>query len=120
MLGRALRWLCLLVALAAALLGAASAMGVGRVFMPPPVAVTIAGVFGLFFVVSLLPLRARRVSVFLIALVVIGGLAGGLYYFQFFIKPNMIKGFISAAFVPKPTSVSAEAANERPSGPSLM
>ena len=38
---------------------------------------------------------------------------GGLAYFQFVIKPNMVKGFISAAFAPKPTAVSVEAARDR-------
>ena len=39
----------------------------------------------------------------------LAALTGGLAYFQFVIKPNIVKGFISAAFAPKPTAVAAEA-----------
>ena len=47
---------------------------------------------------------------FLLTLVILAGFGGGLYYFQFVIKPNMVKGFIAAAFAPKPSAVSAEPA----------
>jgi membrane fusion protein (multidrug efflux system) len=51
----------------------------------------------------------NRVVVFLFFLLLLTGLAGGLGYFQFVIKPEMIKGFISKA-VPPPTTVTAEKA----------
>ena len=54
-------------------------------------------------------LRARRPVVFLVALVLLAALTGGLAYFQFVIKPNLVRGFITAAFAPKPTAVTAEA-----------
>src|SRR5208283_1489333 len=57
-----------------------------------------------------LPTRARRPLVFLIMLALLVALTGGLAYFQFVIKPNLIKGFMSAAFAPKPTAVTVEAA----------
>ncbi len=46
---------------------------------------------------------------FLLTLAFLAALTGGLAYFQFVIKPPMVKGFISAAFAPKPTAVAAEA-----------
>ena len=52
---------------------------------------------------------ARRPVVFVLTLALLAALTGGLAYFQFVIKPNMVKGFISAAFAPKPTAVAAEA-----------
>ena len=61
-------------------------------------------------VIRALPLKARRPVVFLVALAVIVALTGGLAYFQFVFKPNMIKGVMSAATAPKPTSVVVEAA----------
>ena len=57
-----------------------------------------------------LPTGARRPLVFLITLALLVALTGGLAYFQFVIKPNLVKGFISAAFAPKPTAVTVEAA----------
>ncbi len=57
-----------------------------------------------------LPTRARRPLVFFIALALLVALTGGLAYFQFVIKPNMVKGFMAAAFAPKPTAVTVEAA----------
>jgi membrane fusion protein, multidrug efflux system len=69
-----------------------------------------AGLLALLLVLRLLPLRARRSLVFLLTLVILVGFGGGLYYFQYFIKPDMVKGFIAAAFAPKPSAVSAEPA----------
>ena len=57
-----------------------------------------------------LPTRARRPLVFLIALALLVALTGGLAYFQFVIKPNLVKSFMAAAFAPKPTTVTVEAA----------
>jgi membrane fusion protein, multidrug efflux system len=69
-----------------------------------------AGLLALLLVLRLLPLGVRRPVVFLLTLVVLAGFGGGLYYFQYFIKPNMVKGFIAAAFAPKPSAVSTEPA----------
>ena len=66
-----------------------------------------------------LPIRARRPLVFLITLALLVALTGGLAYFQFVIKPNLVKGFISAAFAPKPTAVTAEAARIEQWAPEL-
>jgi membrane fusion protein, multidrug efflux system len=60
--------------------------------------------------IGALPTRARRPLVFLMTLVLLVALTGGLAYFQFVIKPNLVKGFMSAAFAPKPTAVTVEAA----------
>ncbi len=51
----------------------------------------------------------KRAVVFIVFLVLLAGLAGGLGYFQFVIKPEMIRGFITKA-VPPPTTVTAEQA----------
>ena len=47
---------------------------------------------------------------FFVTLALLAALTAGLAYFQFVIKPNMVKGFMAAAFAPKPTSVSAQPA----------
>ena len=111
------RILLALVILAAAIGGAVSA---GFLKAPAPLAgvlfvlagllFVLAGLLAIVLVARLLPLRARRVFVFLVVLVFLGGFGGGLYYFQFVIKPVMVKGFIAAAFAPKPSTVSAEPA----------
>ena len=82
-------------------------------FAPPPVAnglFGLAGFVALILVLGILPLWIRRPVVFVLVFALLAGFGGGLYYFQFYIKPNMVKGFIAAAFAPKPTSVSAEPA----------
>jgi RND family efflux transporter MFP subunit len=48
--------------------------------------------------------------VFLVTLALLAAITAGLAYFQFVIKPTLVKGFISAAFAPKPTSVWAQPA----------
>ena len=63
-----------------------------------------------FVTTGALPTRARRPLVFLIVLALLVALTGGLSYFQFVIKPNMVKSFMAAAFAPKPTTVTVEAA----------
>ena len=63
-----------------------------------------------FVTTGALPTRARRPLVFLIVLALLVALTGGLAYFQFVIKPNMVKSFMAAAFAPKPTTVTVEAA----------
>ncbi|MGD0561928.1 MAG: efflux RND transporter periplasmic adaptor subunit [Roseiarcus sp.] len=107
---RPTNWLLLLLALAGAALGAAAQFALLKAPVPPPAYYAIAAVCAGLLVIRALPLKARRVAVFLVALAAIVALTGGLVYFQFFIKPNMVKGFISAAFAPKPTSVVVEAA----------
>jgi membrane fusion protein (multidrug efflux system) len=47
----------------------------------------------------------KRAVLFLVVLLLFVGLAGGLGYFQFFVKPDMIKGFISQA--PQPVNAVA-------------
>jgi membrane fusion protein (multidrug efflux system) len=52
----------------------------------------------------------KRAFLFLVVLLVFVGLAGGLGYFQYFVKPDMIRGFISQA--PQPVNVVAAAGAE--------
>ncbi|HLH47968.1 MAG TPA: efflux RND transporter periplasmic adaptor subunit [Roseiarcus sp.] len=107
-----MNWILLaLIALAAAA-GAGEHAGAFKIPVPPPVFFAVAGLIAIFLILRLLPLRARRAMVFLLTLVVLAGLSGGLYYFQFFVKPQMVKGFIAAAFTPKPTAVTAEKARK--------
>ncbi|WP_246731837.1 efflux RND transporter periplasmic adaptor subunit [Methylocapsa sp. S129] len=103
------RILLALVVLAAAVGGAASS-NLFKLPFPAAVLFVLAGVLALLLVLRLLPLGVRRPVVFLLTLAILAGLGGGLYYFQFVIKPDMVKGFISAAFAPKPSAVSAEPA----------
>ncbi|MGA2044906.1 MAG: efflux RND transporter periplasmic adaptor subunit [Roseiarcus sp.] len=95
-------------------LAAAAGAAVGFTGSGPPVLakalLAAAGALALVLLIGLLPLRARRAAIFCLVFVLLAGLGGGLYYFQFTIKPDMVKGFITAAFAPKPTAVSAEAA----------
>jgi RND family efflux transporter MFP subunit len=101
----------LLVLLALALLALGAAAQFALIHLPiPPLALLAAGaVLALLLIIVRLPLGARRPVVFLVTLLVLAALTGGLAYFQFFIKPNIVKGFIAAAFAPKPTAVAAEA-----------
>jgi membrane fusion protein, multidrug efflux system len=55
----------------------------------------------------------KRAFVFAIVFVVLASLAGGLGYFQWFVKPNMIKGFITGAAKPVNTVAATEARQER-------
>jgi membrane fusion protein (multidrug efflux system) len=52
----------------------------------------------------------KRAFFFIVVLLLFVGLAGGLGYFQFFVKPDMIKGFISQA--PQPVNAVAAARAE--------
>ena len=101
--------LLILLALALLALGAAAQFALVHTPVPPLVFVVGGAILGLLLVLAKLPLVARRPIVFLITLAFLAALTGGLAYFQFVIKPPMIKGFISAAFAPKPTAVAAEA-----------
>ena len=51
----------------------------------------------------------RRFFVFLAFLILLGGLSGGLYWFQFLFKPEMLRGII-AKNAPPPATVAVEAA----------
>jgi len=107
---RLTNWLLFLLALAAAALGAAEQLAWIRAPLPPLAFGAIAAVCAGLIVIRALPLMARRAVVFLVALAVVAALTGGLAYFQFVIKPNIVKNALSAAFAPKPTSVVVEAA----------
>ena len=76
----------------------------------PGVLLAIAIVCALLLILRALPLSARRPVVFLLVLVVIVAVVGGLSYFQFVLKPTIVKNAISAAFAPKPTAVAVEEA----------
>jgi RND family efflux transporter MFP subunit len=103
------RILLALVALAAAV-GGGAALGLFKLPFPAAALFVLAGILALLLVLRLLPLGVRRPVVFLLVFVALAGLGGGLYYFQYVIKPDMVKGFIAAAFAPKPSAVSAEPA----------
>jgi hypothetical protein len=99
--------LLILLALALLALGAGAQLALIHVPVPPLVFVAAAVICALLLALRNLPLRARRPVVFLVALILLGALTAGLAYFQFAIKPNLVRGFISAAFAPKPTAVAA-------------
>jgi RND family efflux transporter MFP subunit len=107
---RATTWALTVVAIAA--LAGAAAADFAHVYAPPlPGALlAIAIVFALLLILRALPLGVRRPVIFLLALVVIVAVVGGLSYFQFVLKPTIVKNAISAAFAPKPTAVAVEAA----------
>ena len=105
-----MNWFLFILAVVAAAIGAALSLGLIHLPVPPAAAFAVAGRSALFLVLRLLPLMIRRPAVFLVTLLALAGLAGGLSYFQFVIKPNMVKGFLAAAFAPKPTAVSVETA----------
>ena len=56
--------------------------------------------------------RMKRAIVFIVMFLLLGGLAGGLGYFQFVVKPEMIKGFISKAPPPVSSVAVTEARTE--------
>ena len=105
---RFINWLLFLLAVALAALGAATQFGLVHAPVPPLAFAAAAAVFAALLVIRSLPLKVRRPVVFVVALAVLVALTGGLAYFQFVIKPVMVKGFITAAFAPKPTTVTAE------------
>src|SRR5271169_2123433 len=107
---RYINWLLLLLAVALAALGAAAQLGLVHAPVPPLAFGAAAAVFAALLIIRSLPLKVRRPVVFVVALALLAALTGGLAYFQFVIKPVMVKGFITAAFAPKPTTVTAEAA----------
>jgi RND family efflux transporter MFP subunit len=103
------RILLALVVLVSAV-GGGAALKLFQLPFPPPACFVLAGVLALVLVLRLLPLRVRRPFVFLLTFLILAGVGSGLYYFQYVIKPEMVKGFIAAAFTPKPTTVSVEPA----------
>jgi len=107
---RAFNWLLLLLCVAALAAGGAARLGYLHAPTNPIGFWAAAAVFALLLVIRLLPLKARRPVVFVVTLAALAALTGGLAYFQFVIKPNMVKSFMAAAFAPKPTAVSVEEA----------
>jgi RND family efflux transporter MFP subunit len=107
---RVVNWVLLVLALAALATGAAVRMGLLHLAVPPVAFGVAAAVFVALLAIRSLPLRVRRPVVFLVTLALLAAVTAGLAYFQFVIKPPMVKGFISAAFAPKPTSVAGEPA----------
>ena len=101
--------LLVFLALALLALGVGAQLALIHIPVPPLVLVAAAAICALLLALRNLPTRARRPVVFLVALVLLAALTGGLAYFQFVIKPNLVRGFITAAFAPKPTAVTAEA-----------
>ena len=101
-----------LTALAIAALAVAAAADLAHFHAPalPGAFLAIAIVCALLLILRALPLNARRPVVFLLALVVIVAVVGGLSYFQLVLKPTIVKNAISAAFAPKPTAVAVEEA----------
>src|SRR5271165_2887553 len=107
---RVTSWLLFVLALAAVVLGVAERLGFLTLPVPPIAFAGAAAVFAALLAIRALPLRVRRPVVFVVSFAVLAALTGGLAYFQFVIKPTMVKGFMAAAFAPKPTAVSVEAA----------
>ncbi len=107
---RVTNWLLFLLAAASLALGVAERLGFLHLPAPPIAFGVAAGVLAALLAIRSLPLEVRRPVVFLVTLALLIALTGGLAYFQFVIKPSMVKGFMSAAFTPKPTAVSVEAA----------
>ena len=103
-------WILFLLAIVAAAAGAAGQLALLKLPAPPLAFAAIAGALVLVLILRLLPLKTRRVLVFFITFVALVGLTGGLAYFQFVVKPTMVKGFLAQAFAPKPTAVAVEAA----------
>ena len=103
-------WILLVLAAAAAAAGAAEKLALFSTRAPPIVFAIAAAAFVLLLILRLLPLKARRGMVFFLALVGLVGLTGGLAYFQFVIKPPLIKGAIGAMFAAKATTVDVEPA----------
>jgi membrane fusion protein, multidrug efflux system len=108
-MGRLTNRLLVFLALALLALGAAAQLALIHVPASPLVFVAAAAICALLLGLRNLPVGSRRPIVFFVALVLLAALTGGLAYFQFVIKPVVVKGFITAAFAPKPTAVTAEA-----------
>src|SRR5271165_1942599 len=107
---RVTSWLLFVLALAAVVLGVAERLGFLTLPAPPIAFFGAAAVFAALLAIRALPLEVRRPVVFVVSFALLAAVTGGLAYFQFVIKPTMVKGFMAAAFAPKPTAVSLEAA----------
>jgi RND family efflux transporter MFP subunit len=105
---RCMNRILLALTVLAAAAGAGATLGVFKQPVPAAVFFVVAGVLALVLILRVLPLTARRVTVFALTFVVLAALSGGLYYFHFDVKPGIIKNAISAAFKPTPQAVSAE------------
>ena len=107
---RVTNWLLFLLALAALAVGLAAKGGFVHVPVSPIAFGVAAAAFAALLAIRALPLGVRRPVVFVVTLAALVALTGGLAYFQFVVRPTMVKGFMAAAFAPKPTAVSVEAA----------
>jgi RND family efflux transporter MFP subunit len=107
---RATTWVLTVVAIVALAVAAAANQAHFHAPAVPGAFLAIAIVCALLLILRALPLGARRPVVFLLALVAIVAVVGGLTYFQFALKPTIVKNAISAAFAPKPTAVAVEEA----------
>ena len=107
---RVTTWVLTVIAIAALAVAAAADFAHFHAPVVPGVFLAIAIVCALLLILRALPLNARRPVVFLLVLVVIVAVVGGLSYFQFVLKPTIVKNAISAAFAPKPTAVAVEEA----------
>ena len=107
---RVTNWLLFLLALASLALSLAGEAGFAHLPGSPIAFAAVAAVFAALLAIRRLPLGVRRPVVFVVTLAALAALTGGLAYFQFVLKPAMVKGFMAPAFAPKPTAVSAEAA----------
>ena len=107
---RTTTWVLTAAAIAALAVAAAAYQAQFHAPAVPGAFLAIAVVCALLLVLRALPLSVRRPVVFLLALVVIVAVVGGLSYFQFVLKPTIVKNAISAAFAPKPTAVAVEEA----------
>ena len=116
---RATTWVLAVAAIVALAVAAAANQAHFHAPAAPGAFVAIAIVCALLLVLRALPLGARRPVVFLLMLVVIVAVVGGLSYFQFVLKPTIVKNAISAAFAPKPTSVVVEEAKSEQWPPQL-
>ena len=104
---RVTNWLLFVLALAALAAGAAERLGYLHA-AASPIAFGAAAVFAALLFIRALPVGVKRPVVFVVTLALLAALTGGLAYFQFVLKPTMVKGIIGAAFAPKPTTVSVE------------
>ncbi|MBV9290099.1 MAG: efflux RND transporter periplasmic adaptor subunit [Hyphomicrobiales bacterium] len=109
-MGRTINRILFFLAAAALALAVAERLGYLKASIPPAAFGAAAAILAFWLLIRILPLKVRRPIVFVATLALLSALTGGLAYFQFVIKPTMVKGFISAAFAPKPTSVAAEEA----------
>ena len=107
---RTTTWVLAGALIASAALAAAMQIASLHAPVPPAALATVAIVCALLLVIRALPPKPRRPVVFVVTLAVLVALVGGLAYFQFALKPDIVKAAISAAFAPKPTTVAVEEA----------